>query len=362
MSEKIFVKHCFSKLLLVDSPGLKTKHLKVGENDFGKRIDTIARKLLPDIDLSAIYKHIRKGRIRLNNKKTRPYARVQTGDILDFCFDMHPNYRNSHAISKQISQPLSQQEIRELKNLILYENTHLIAVNKPVGTPTTGNNSLDEIIKKYLATKMDSSLTFRPGPVHRLDRNTSGITIFATSIIAARLLSEAIKSGHVAKYYFCLFDGRIHSACTWEDRLIRISRLKKTFPARGDCGRPAVTKIYPLLLEKDFTFALCIPHTGRTHQIRAQASAHGHPLSGDRKYGGINSLPHYILHAACLRFRKDTLKGTQKLNLPIPILKAPLPTETETALSMFFGDTIYKEVISVLDNKLRCFLVQVETT
>lgn len=324
-----------------------SKRLQVGKNDDRKRLDNVVRKLLPDCGLGKIYKYIRKGDIRLNDQKAAPGQRVKCGDMVNLAFDIATKGRDNRTLTKQ--------ETVRLKSLILLENSDLIAINKPAGMLTTGEKSLDTLIKMYLSEKEVSSLAFRPGPVHRLDRNTSGITIFAVSIMTARLFSEALRSGKIEKYYFCLLDGEIVASCTWRDRLIRISDLKKTVTTDEDCGKLAVTEVYPIISGTDCTFALCVPRTGRTHQIRAQASAHGHPLTGDRKYGGSRTLSHYMLHAACIQlkkgYRERLVVGSNQFDISLPT--APIPADSERLLSVFFGEDAGEKAFKLLDNLLR---------
>lgn len=301
-----------------------TKRFRVAQNDSGRRFDRIARRLLPQLSLSEIYRCIRKGQVRLNDKTAFPSTRANLGDEISvrFALEKRPVAQFSEVRSEIASG---------FGALILFENDHVLALNKPAGIPVHGSGSLDEQVKAYLNPKIAPSLSYRPGPVHRLDRNTSGLVLFAVSACAARGLSMAFKEGLLAKYYLAVLEGSLRYPQRWSEGLARDSRARKTFLSSGVQAKLCTTKVTPVVQARNQTLAVCQPLTGRTHQIRAQAAIHGHPLAGDMKYGGKKSLPYYILHSACIVLRS----GVPSLGLPA--LRASLPPGTERELESRFG-------------------------
>ena len=288
------------------------------------------RKSLTDVPLSLIYRSIRKGTILLNKKKAAPSIHVACGDEITIPEHLLPGKDLVHAPSDP-----------SIRSLILYEDERVIAVNKPPGKLTHGKNSLDESIRLYTNQKNGPSLSFRSGPLHRLDRNTSGLILFSASLEGAQGFSSAIQNRQVEKYYFCLFDGNLKTETKWLDRITRNSFDHKTVRSRDSSSKHAETHVIPIACSGHVTLAMCKILTGRTHQIRAQASIHGHPLAGDSKYGGSSLIPGYLLHSASLRIRNDQL-------LNLPTLTAPLPEQSQNILKVFFGNHIIDAVFSSL--------------
>jgi len=181
-----------------------------------------------------------------------------------------------------------------------------MAVNKPAGLAVHGHDSLDDMVRSFLADKLPPSLSFKPGPLHRLDKPSSGIVVFSTSIEGARLFSSLMRDRKISKIYLAVVEGNVKCEEIWQDDLFRDKEKKKTFISHGDSGggKTAVTKVTPLAADGDYTLIKAEIATGRTHQIRAQAAFHGHPLAGDKKYGGkkFGNGSGFFLHAWKLEF------------------------------------------------------------
>ena len=168
-------------------------------------------------------------------------------------------------------------------------------INKPAGIEIHGKNSITEGVIRYLEGKIPESLSFRPGPLHRLDRNTSGIVAFGKSLHGAREFSRLLKSDGIEKYYIAILDGKIPDRGKWTDILSREGLVTRI--DGNSRGKKGITSFKTLFSTGELSLVLFRLHTGRTHQIRAQAGWHGHSLSGDVKYGGSRILRHYCLHA-----------------------------------------------------------------
>jgi 23S rRNA pseudouridine955/2504/2580 synthase len=217
---------------------------------------------------------------------------------------------------------------------ILWQGNGLLILNKPAGLPTHGEDSLETRVRAFLADKLPPSLSFKSGPLHRLDTPTSGAIVFSTSLEGARYFSTLIRERRVRKRYLALLDGRLDKPTQWEDVLVRDKAARKTFVveagAMPDVKLPqAGTAVYPLALNTGCSLVMVEISTGKTHQIRAQAAFHGYPLVGDRKYGGSTRAGGLLLHAYSLAFAAPDGE-------PL-VIKAPLPHAFYQYVRAHFG-------------------------
>jgi 23S rRNA pseudouridine955/2504/2580 synthase len=187
-------------------------------------------------------------------------------------------------------------------------------VNKPAGLAVHRPDRrgdipcLDDQVRSYLRDKQSPSLSFRPGPLHRLDQVSSGLIVFSTSLAGARAFSVLMRERRLGKTYLALADGCIEKEEIWEDVLFRDTTGRKTLAVSGENrirAKPARTRIFPLAVYAPYSLVALEIETGRTHQIRSQAAVHGHPLAGDRKYGGSFQSNGLLLHAFSLSFPVD---------------------------------------------------------
>ncbi|GMO17022.1 MAG: RluA family pseudouridine synthase [Termitinemataceae bacterium] len=281
---------------------IKLIKLTVGRDDSGRRLDRVLRKALPDLPLSAIYRLLRKRFITVCKKTASASTILNEGETIfikkiDLKNNVEPDVPVK--IKKQLD--------------IIFENDDIFFINKASGIVTHGNHSLTSFALAFLESKLPASLSFTPGPLHRLDRETSGIIAFSKSIKGAQWFSAALRSGLVKKTYLALLKGNLSGEALWHDYLIRDSKKKLTVTGNG---KPAVSFVTPLKQLNDATLVKIEIETGRTHQIRAQAAARLHPLLGDEKYSGGKG--GFFLHAWKIEFPPEN-----PLALP-PVLTAPL--------------------------------------
>jgi 23S rRNA pseudouridine955/2504/2580 synthase len=316
----------------------KSISLTAAADDDGRRLDRILRKALPDLPLSHLHHLLRKGRVLVDGVLGKAADRVKAGSVIQAPVSA-PTDCDAGGINteKRRPAPIS----------ILWEGAGLLVLNKPVGLAVHGPDSLETRVQAYLAPKLAPSLSFKPGPLHRLDKPTSGIIVFSTSLSGARGFSALLRERHIRKTYLALLDGIPDWDETWEDALVRDQEQGKSFTASigqtgAELAREARTRVYPLVhtmpdlwsadQRSAATLARLEIDTGRTHQIRAQAAAHGHPLAGDRKYGGSEQRGGFLLHAWTLELPEQTLP-----ELPRRLL-APLPDNFRRRIRELFGE------------------------
>jgi len=288
-----------------------TKDFLPGRDDVGRRLDRVVRRLLPSASLSSVFQAIRTGAVLVGGRAVAGAYRVRPGDVIRVRADL-AEAGVAHAAPLPEATPPDW-----LASAIVLENDHLLVLNKPRGLLVHGEGSVEVAVRSYLAPKLPVSLSFLPGPLHRLDRNTSGLLVFGKSLPGAQHFSGLLKAGAVGKLYLGLLEGALLERSEWVDPLERRSHDAVT--RQSDDGAVARTAAIPLLRSDRFTLAALQIATGFTHQIRAQAKIHGHPLAGDRKYGGSPRTGGYFLHAWILELHEpDELLGLARIVAPPP--------------------------------------------
>ncbi len=290
-----------------------------GEDDSGKRLDRVLRRGLPGAGLSAIFSLIRRGLVRVNGSRAPSGYRVAPGDEIEV--------RGAPAGSSRPAERRVRPGPPGLPLRIVYEDERVLAIDKPRGRPVHGLGGLDADVIAYLEGKIPPSVSFRPGPCHRLDKGTTGALLFAKSLAGARAAHGAFSSSRVVKAYVALVDGDLESPEHWIDSLARLRNEGRSVRSDSE-GKKAETFASPIRRSLEATLAVMRITTGRNHQIRAQSAERGHPLSGDAKYGGSAREGGFILHCAFLGFRDGVLPRA---------LSAPLPADSAAALDEAFG-------------------------
>ena len=217
---------------------------------------------------------------------------------------------------------------------IVYEDNHLVAVNKPCGWPSAhysgAEETMDRVVKAYLKEKYHKTGNVFLGVVHRLDKPVSGVLVFARTSKAAARLAEQFRDGSVEKVYWAVAEDRlagkppakpIPPAGSMEDWL-------RKDPIRGivEVTTPEATLAKQALLHyavkaehSGLSLFEIRPQTGRTHQLRVQLASRGRPIYGDNKYGSRSSLgPGIGLHARSLTFLHPTKAEPVTVTAPVP--------------------------------------------
>jgi 23S rRNA pseudouridine955/2504/2580 synthase len=353
--------------------------ITLGPNDDGRRIDRIARKAFPGLPLSRIYSAIRSGDIRLNGKRVKGEARVASGDSLDareWLVTGPVTSRGPGATRTPLDLPRpgspadtpgsdgsgkgrrgpAAGSLRAAESgergvsphafdlRIVYQSPHLLVVSKLRGELVHGADSLETLVRDHLAGSLAAGVSFTPGPVHRLDRNTTGLVVYSASLRGAQEMSKALRGHRVRKLYAAVLSGIVAGEQRWENRIVRDQFAKRSDAAAGTGGQDALTIVRPIATAHNASLVVAQIVTGRTHQIRAHSAENKTPLLGDRKYGGPSYPGGFILHA-----------GALAMTAPVPEIDfahlwTPLPTFAEERVRKLFGSealTALYEVFSV---------------
>jgi 23S rRNA pseudouridine955/2504/2580 synthase len=282
----------------------------------GQRIDNFLRNQLKNIPKSMIYRIIRKGEVRVNKKRIKAEYKLQAGDLVR----IPPVTVEAKAEADVPSTKLN--KVAELENSIIYEDDHLLILNKPSGTAVHGGSGL-----KFGA--IEALRALRPKArflelVHRIDRDTSGILLVAKKRSALRHLQAQFRNKTVEKYYFALVMGEWKNSC----RKVTAPLLKNevnSIVRVNPKGKPSETRFKVLEKFKDATLIQASPITGRTHQIRVHVQYTGHPIAWDDRYGdrrfdaytGKLGLDRLFLHAAYIKFTHPATEKLMKISAPM---------------------------------------------
>jgi len=286
--------------------------IKVGKNEAGQRLDLfLLSRLSKVISRSFLQKLIRDGQIKVNDRLEKPSYKVKANDVITL-----PDRPMPHQIE------ISPEPI-ELN--VLYEDSDIIVVNKPAGMivhpiPSHTSGTLVNALLYHCKDLQGIGGELRPGIVHRLDKDTSGVMVVAKNDLAHRSLSQQFKNREVFKMYLTLVQGKPEKT----EGEIQISvarhptlRVKMTVASEG---RIAVT-FYKVLKSFDDLASLvaAYPKTGRTHQIRVHMKYIKHPILGDKLYGRADPVPveRQMLHAAILQFRHPRRNERMKFIAPL---------------------------------------------
>lgn len=219
--------------------------------------------------------------------------------------------------ARKRNAPVSNEELR-----ILYEDNHCLAVCKPAGLLTIGDRSGDvslvDLAREHLRKRYHKPGNVFVGVVHRLDRPVSGIVLLARTSKAAGRLAEQFREGRVQKVYEALVEGRVAAKeGLLVDRLVKDRQTNVVRPVTAPVthARESRLTFRRLRTFRDTTLLEVRPQTGRSHQIRVQLSAAGHPIVGDRKYGAHRPFAGGIALAAV------------RLTFEHPVRKVPVTVE-----------------------------------
>ena len=267
------------------------KEFTVNKNDAGMRLDRFTEKAVPLLPSSLCQKYIRLKRVKVNARPVQRNYRLCEGDVI------------SYYIGDEFFRPLREDDaylaVTRPELNVVYEDGNVLLADKRPGVLCHSADGADVCrtlianIQAYLYLKGEwdpkAENSFAPALCNRIDRNTGGIVIAAKTASALRILNEKIRLREIDKYYLCAVIGAPAPPSGELSGYIFKDAAKNRVYVRSESeagSRTAVTRYRTLAVSGSLALLECRLITGRTHQIRAQLAAAGHPLLGDGKYGG----------------------------------------------------------------------------
>lgn len=293
--------------------------INLTEDAIGKRLDQFLVQIIEDTSRTDVQNRIKEGLITVNGNTVKPNYKIKEDDLIE-----------------SLERELVDSEIKpENLNLdIIYEDEDIAVVYKPKGMvvhPAAGHNSGTFV--NGLMYELDSlsgiNGELRPGIVHRIDKDTSGLLMVAKNDIAHRDLSEQLQNKTVDRKYVALVHGVIpHNKGTIDAPIGRNPKERQEM-AVVDNGKDAVTHFNVIERYEDYTLVECILETGRTHQIRVHMNYIGYPIVGDPKYGQKTKFKTngQLLHAGTVGFIHPTTKEHLVFKSELPVEFTEVLTE-----------------------------------
>lgn len=310
------IRYLESRTMKTETPSVKI--VAISADQAGQRIDNFLRTQLKGVPKSLIYRILRKGEVRVNKKRIKPEYKLEAGDEVRI-----PPVRVAEREEEAVSPHL--QKVAALSDVILYEDDHILVLNKPSGTAVHGGSGLSfGVIEGLRALRPEARFLEL---VHRLDRDTSGVLLVAKKRSALRSLHEQLRDKGMQKDYLALVRGQwqSHVKTVQAPLLKNILQSGERIVRVNQEGKPSETRFKVEERFASATLVRCSPVTGRTHQIRVHTQFAGHPIAFDDRYGdrafdaqlastGLNRL---FLHAAALRFEHPGTGETMRIEAPM---------------------------------------------
>ncbi len=307
------------KIAIMKTNNQVVQFVTIDDDEAGQRVDNFLLARLKGVPKSMIYRIVRKGEVRVNKGRVKPEYKLSAGDVVRI-----PPVRVAERQEAPVSAKLD--KVAALNDCILYEDDHILVLNKPSGTAVHGGSGLSFGVIEGLRVLRPEAKFLEL--VHRLDRDTSGVLLIAKKRSALRALHEQLRLKQMQKDYLALVRGQWQSHC----KVVQAPLLKNILQSgerivkvNSEGGKPSETRFKVEERFANATLVKASPVTGRTHQIRVHTQYAGNPIAFDDRYGdkvfdsqlsdtGLNRL---FLHASAIKFTHPSTGETLRLEAPM---------------------------------------------
>ena len=277
---------------------IKISFFLVSDDDCGRRLDNfLFSKFKKNLPKSKIYSSIRKAKIKVNQKKSKPDYKLIAGDKISY-----PEF----TIKAQLSEsPNLESHMEIIKKSIIYDSDRFVVINKPPNYAVHGGSGLNfgviEIVRNLYKYSENFNLA------HRIDKSTSGCLVIAKKMSALRDIHKQFRQQSVKKVYECVVHGNWPENLKVIENELEVSKTSQSERKvkKSEAGKKSKTKFTINERYKDFTSLIALPYTGRTHQIRFHCYDAGYPILGDEKYAlkeNKTTAKRLMLHAKEITF------------------------------------------------------------
>ncbi|MEZ4255293.1 MAG: RluA family pseudouridine synthase [Polyangiales bacterium] len=294
-----------------------TIELELTEDEAGTRIDRVLASRVPSVSRTALQRWMAAGRIEMDGVVVSPKTKAKAGAV----------------VTLEPEPPEASELVPEdIPLVVLFEDAHVLVLDKPAGlvvhpAPGHATGTLVHAVLFHTGARGPGEGA-RPGIVHRLDKDTSGVMVVAKTPEAHEALVSQFQVHSIERAYLALVAGVAPERVTYDTFHGRHPTDRKRFTSKLDRGRRAVTHVERLEVFDGASLVRCRLETGRTHQIRVHLSEHGHPLLGDPLYGRAprepalrdiaQNLGRQALHAAVLGFEHPATGASVRFEAPPP--------------------------------------------
>tara|TARA_Y100000590_G_C15597334_1_gene968570 strand:- start:188 stop:1102 length:915 start_codon:yes stop_codon:yes gene_type:complete len=286
----------------------------IDDNFVDSRLDRWFKKNIFDVPQSLIEKNLRKGNIKVNKKKVKSSYKLKINDkitLYNIKFDIKKNIKFKYKPTKD--------EIVDSSNMIIVNNENFVVINKPFGVSVqSGTKSRKNILDMLSKTKEFNN--FKPFPVHRIDKETTGLLIVAKNRKYAQLFTSLFRIRKIHKTYLGIVLGSFSNR--------KGTLIDDLFYYEGDkkVKVKAITHYSVIDSNNNYSLVKLNPETGRKHQLRKQLLMHGHPILGDSKYriiqNNLKKTRHnkLMLHAYKINFSISSTKHNYTIDPPLAFM------------------------------------------
>ena len=268
------------------------------------------------VSISKAHKLIRKGNVRINGRRAKPFTVLQEADIVHFPAHCIPAWNNddvkAHGCCDDANMALNHPSnthrlppavLNLLQGAVIYEDANLLVLNKPAGIPVHNGSRHTSSITSYIHTLYNTTI-FPPTLIHRLDKETTGILLFAKNYATLQQFHQYWRGHQVEKYYLAWVRGLWEKTETHHISNMLL-RIEEGVTITANAGASVSITVKCLQKTRSASLLIVHLHTGKTHQIRAQLAHLGFPILGESKYATNPKKLPLFLHAVALRVAKQ---------------------------------------------------------